>query len=673
MHRLCPHCHLRFGGDLERCPDDGAALRDDPFIGAQVGQWTILDFVGQGAMGVVYRARPDAAIKILNAHRAAMQPDLIRRFEIEAEAATRLTSPHVARVFASGTTDGGHLYIAMELLRGAPLDAILARSARLLPATAAAITYQVAGALAEAHDKRIIHRDLKPANIFVEPAPGGGRHVRVLDFGVARINTEGVTRTRTGVVAGTPAYMSPEQLRGEQVDGRTDIYSLGVVLYRMLGGTNPFRGSGSIMQAMRLHAELTPPPLPVDVPARLAELVMHMLQKSPADRPQTMRTVCSRLEATGLVDLGADHTASELDLTLIDAPADVSDPVETWVLGDSDIADPTTEDRPLPPAAPEESIYTLDGADAQLIAEEPAPPLLTQTTRLPRAPSRWSWSLRVVLVALAVGGTLTALSALVLLGRATSEGSALPEAGAGGGGAVAGAALAAVTGDGIAGGGIAADGIQADGIAGSDTAGIDTAGDGVGGSDSAGDGIAGDATAADGITPGGGAAVTADERATPTPRPAAEPAGTVTPPPPSPPSGTVAPPPDPPTTTARAAAPRPASRPAPRSARLADEDRPTHRAAPEPPASDFDGLVDRALRAATRGDRQEAITLLTVASRLRPESYLPHQRLCDLHAKVRQYEDALEACRAWRAREPKATYRQAIDRQIDELLRQLNR
>ncbi|MCB9551128.1 MAG: serine/threonine protein kinase [Myxococcales bacterium] len=522
MHRLCPHCHLRFGGDLERCPDDGAALRDDPFIGAQVGQWTILDFVGQGAMGVVYRARPDAAIKILNAHRAAMQPDLIRRFEIEAEAATRLTSPHVARVFASGTTDGGHLYIAMELLRGAPLDAILARSARLLPATAAAITYQVAGALAEAHDKRIIHRDLKPANIFVEPAPGGGRHVRVLDFGVARINTEGVTRTRTGVVAGTPAYMSPEQLRGEQVDGRTDIYSLGVVLYRMLGGTNPFRGSGSIMQAMRLHAELTPPPLPVDVPARLAELVMHMLQKSPADRPQTMRTVCSRLEATGLVDLGADHTASELDLTLIDAPADVSDPVETWVLGDSDIADPTTEDRPLPPAAPEESIYTLDGADAQLIAEEPAPPLLTQTTRLPRAPSRWSWSLRVVLVALAVGGTLTALSALVLLGRATSEVPAAPEAaaGSGGGGAVAGAALAAVTGDGIAGGGIAADGIQADGIAGSDTAGIDTAGDGVGGSDSAGDGIAGDATAADGITPGGGAAVTADERATPTPRPA---------------------------------------------------------------------------------------------------------------------------------------------------------
>lgn len=639
MHRLCPHCHLRYGGDLDRCPDDGTPLREDPFIGAQVGQWTIVDFVGQGAMGVVYRARPDAAIKILNAHRAAMQPDLIRRFEIEAEAATRLTNPHVARVFASGTTDGGHLYIAMELLRGAPLDAILARSARLLPATAAAIAWQVAGALTEAHDKRIVHRDLKPANIFVEPAPGGGRHVRVLDFGVARINTEGVNHTRTGVVAGTPAYMSPEQLRGEKVDGRTDIYSLGVMLYRMLGGTNPFRGSGSIMQAMRLHAELVPPPLPVDVPARLAELVMHMLQKSPADRPQTMPAVCARLEATGLIALADDHTASELDLTLIDAPADVSDPVETWVLGDSDIADPTTEDRSLPPAAAEESIYTLDGAHAELLAEDRPPPLLTETTRLPRVPARWSWSLRVVLVALAVGGSLTALSALVLLGRATSE---VP-AGAGDAAAVAsGAADAAPE-------------------ATPDAGGLLAARNGIGGGGIGGGGIGGDAIdAMPAAAPDGGA-----------PAAATAPTGTSTPPPAAPPSGTVTPPPRAPsTTTARADAPRPAAR---RRAPAADEDRPAPARPEAPAATDFDSLVDRALRAATRGERHEAINLLTVASRLRPESYLPHQRLCDLHAKVRQYEDALEHCRAWRDREPKATYRAAIDRQIEALLRQLNR
>ncbi|MCB9529715.1 MAG: serine/threonine protein kinase [Myxococcales bacterium] len=314
MDRLCPRCHQRYPATTERCPLHDLPLRADPFIGARISRYTLTGFIGQGAMGVVYRAEPAAAIKILNARRAAMQPDLVRRFEVEAEATTRLQSPHIARTFESGTTDDGHLYIAMELLRGAPLDEILKRMNRVAADGAATIAYQAAHALAEAHDKAIVHRDLKPANLFAEPTPGGGgTHIRVLDFGVARINTESVARSRTGSVVGTPAYMSPEQLRGEvDIDGRSDVYSLGVVLYRMLAGFNPFRGEGGVLDTLRRHVEIIPAPLPPDVPPALAELTFDMLAKHRDARPPSMHAVRARLEGTGLVARASDEATLEL-------------------------------------------------------------------------------------------------------------------------------------------------------------------------------------------------------------------------------------------------------------------------------------------------------------------------------------------------------------------------
>lgn len=302
MRLYCQKCQRRFPDGTKRCPTHDVTLRVDPFIGRQIGDWRLTGFIGRGAMGVVYRAEPTAAIKILNASRAAMQPDLIRRFEVEATAALRLDSPHIAQVFEQGTTDDGHLYIAMELLRGAPLDELLARFPVLAPEGAATIAYQAAHALAEAHAKSIVHRDLKPANLFVEPAPGGHTHIRVLDFGIARINSESVARSRTGSIAGTPAYMSPEQLQGlPDIDGRSDIYSLGVVLYTMLAGVNPFRGPGGIMGALRRHTELIPDPLPPNVPPALAELTFDMMAKHRDVRIQTMEAIRLRIEATGLV------------------------------------------------------------------------------------------------------------------------------------------------------------------------------------------------------------------------------------------------------------------------------------------------------------------------------------------------------------------------------------
>lgn len=280
-------------------------------------------------MGVVYGALPSAAVKILNARRAALQPDLVRRFEIEAEAVSRLTSPHIAAVLGSGTTEEGHLYIAMELLRGDSLDQILERTPRLTPAASVSIAYQAAHALSEAHDKRIIHRDLKPANLFVEFGPGGTNLIRVLDFGIARINSGSIARSRTGTIAGSPPYMSPEQLRGlADIDGRSDIYSLGVVLYQLLSGNNPFHCEAGVVATLRRHLEFEPPALPPNVPRPLADLVREMLAKERQARIASMHQVCARLEAIGLLDFDTPTTVFDRE-RLRDDEDDLTE-VEHW-------------------------------------------------------------------------------------------------------------------------------------------------------------------------------------------------------------------------------------------------------------------------------------------------------------------------------------------------------
>lgn len=301
MDRLCPKCGQRYHAEVSRCPVHRVALVDDPFIGRSLGPFVITGYLGSGAMGVVYRAHPPAAIKILNVIRARLQPELVRRFELEASAISRLENPHTVRLYDAGTTGDGHLYITMELLRGQTLEDVLRARRLLAPEEVADVMHQAASALAEAHDKWVIHRDIKPDNLFLEPAEDDRAFVRVLDFGVVRINTESVARSITGTVAGTPAYMSPEQLKSEPlIDGRSDIYSLGVVSYQALAGRNPFQGDG-LMQTIQRHLHQTVPPLPASVPAPLAALVLSMLHKAPDDRPPSMHAVQERLAALGLV------------------------------------------------------------------------------------------------------------------------------------------------------------------------------------------------------------------------------------------------------------------------------------------------------------------------------------------------------------------------------------
>ncbi len=305
---LCPTCSQRFG-EGTNCPHDGSELVKDPFIGTVIRGRRVQRFIGQGGMGVVYEVVHEdlgrvEALKLLRATVAAVSPDLVRRFKVEAKAVSKLTNPHTVRVYDSGSTPEGHLYLTMEVLDGRSLEQVLKDEKALRPERCADIVYQVCESLAEAHEKEVVHRDIKPGNLMLERDERGRDFVRVLDFGIARVNSASIAQSRAGSVVGSPPYMSPEQCRGNtHIDHRTDLYSVGVVLYEMLTGENPFLGD-NLVTVFANHATLAPPP-PVsphgDVPPALADLTMSLLAKDPAQRPQSMTEVMERLRGAGLV------------------------------------------------------------------------------------------------------------------------------------------------------------------------------------------------------------------------------------------------------------------------------------------------------------------------------------------------------------------------------------
>ena len=215
----------------------------------RIKQYRILDKLGAGAMGEVYLAEDtqlerQVAIKLLP-DEFADDTERQQRFLTEAKAASALTHPNVCVIYEVGTSDEGRSFIAMELLSGQPLDELL-ESNRLEPDGVLAMAQQLADALAAAYEQGVIHRDIKPANIYVNKRGVA----KILDFGLAKRvaapesnDATVVQQTMAGQVLGTPNYMSPEQVLGETVDHRSDLFSLGVVMYEMLTGTNPFGGS----------------------------------------------------------------------------------------------------------------------------------------------------------------------------------------------------------------------------------------------------------------------------------------------------------------------------------------------------------------------------------------------------------------------------------------------
>ena len=275
------------------------------WLGATLGSWRIKALVGEGAFGSVYEAEHVAqagtvgALKVLHAHYAA-DDTIKRRFLNEATAASRAQHQNIVQILDSGITLDGVCFEVMELLIGRTLGEALRDAGRLDIPRAINIGVQVASALGSAHSVQVTHRDLKPENIFLIARGENHDFVKVLDFGVAKLRGESQTQelTATGSIIGTNAYMSPEQwMSRPDVDGRADIYALGIILYECLAGAQPFRAT-TVVDWVRIHLEENAPDLHsvASVPIELSRVIHKMLAKKPEERQQTMYAVMRDLQ-----------------------------------------------------------------------------------------------------------------------------------------------------------------------------------------------------------------------------------------------------------------------------------------------------------------------------------------------------------------------------------------
>ncbi len=300
--RFCPHCGTAAG-------TAAVAASEDPWLGRVVnGKFRIEALVGQGGMGRVYRARHltlDRAVVLKMLHKAySTDPQTVQRFQREARAASRLDHPNSIAVLDFGEAEDGTLFMAMEYLAGRPLSRVVAEDFPLGEPRIVRIAAQILSALGEAHENGIVHRDLKPENVMVEPRRGEPDFVKVLDFGIAKITAPGASEpklTQAGLVCGTPEYMSPEQARGADLDLRSDLYSMGVILYQMTTGELPF-ASDTPVGFLTKHLSEAPVPAreknpQVPVSAALDAVIARALVKEPELRFQSAEEMRAALLA----------------------------------------------------------------------------------------------------------------------------------------------------------------------------------------------------------------------------------------------------------------------------------------------------------------------------------------------------------------------------------------
>ncbi len=319
MH-FCPECRRVYQHPVEYCSADGTATAmvdgvHDPLVGLVFDErYELVRQIGAGGNGLVYLARQVGlerfvALKMMYAERM-QEPRSLKRFAREARALAALDHPGCVRVLDFRAPEDSVPYLVMELVEGHPLGDVIGADG-VPPQHAVLTALRIAEAVDAAHRAGIVHRDLKPENVILDVRENELR-VRLIDFGLAIVveSAEEDRLTRQGRVVGTPEYMSPEQVRGGDADGRSDLYALGVLLYELVEGSPPFHAATPSATAA-MHIEDVPPPLsdrglPPAVHAKLAALVMQLLEKAPEDRPSTGEEVARRLGAllTELPDAG---------------------------------------------------------------------------------------------------------------------------------------------------------------------------------------------------------------------------------------------------------------------------------------------------------------------------------------------------------------------------------
>ena len=307
------------------------------------GKYRLLRPLGRGGMGSVWAARNeltdrDFAIKFLLPE-LAKNRDALHRFFLEARACGQIKHPAVVAVYDMGQAEDGTPYLVMELMEGEGFDQRLARSGVLRPGEACASVAYIARGLEEAHIRGLVHRDLKPGNVFFALDDRGEVVPRVLDFGVSKATAAAdpkFVRTNTGAVLGSPAYMSPEQARGdEDIDGRSDVWSLGVILYECLTGRPPFDGVNynQLMVSIMLDRHKPAIELNPAIPPELSAIIDHTLEKDPGKRVRTARELAEMLEATAARITGTPYPGMPMrPRNQSIAPiAPSPTPTETWV------------------------------------------------------------------------------------------------------------------------------------------------------------------------------------------------------------------------------------------------------------------------------------------------------------------------------------------------------
>ena len=314
--RVCVICRTETSTDGQHCPEDGGllvALENNALLGKIFAEtYQVDEVLGFGSTSMVYQAthliaNRKFALKILHPHLLSDEQSL-HRFQLESQAASSLAHPHIITVYESGVSEDGYPYFVMEHLQGTTLEQVLDEQGPMPVRRAMRLFVQIALGLSHAHEHGVLHRDLKPSNIFLLSDENNGEQAKLLDFGVAKLlaSSDGNNPQLSfaGEVCGTPTILSPEQCHGKPLDFRSDLYSLGCLMYETLSGIPPFLGD-SVIETMQKHvnekaAEFDDVVPELHIPWSIATIIFRCLEKEPNDRYQSANEVRRMLESISL-------------------------------------------------------------------------------------------------------------------------------------------------------------------------------------------------------------------------------------------------------------------------------------------------------------------------------------------------------------------------------------